>query len=170
MQIFLGSADYIILGFILLSVFVSLMRGFVREAVSLVTWLAAIWLVLHFTSISAEMLTAYVKSATGRYLVAGGVLFLTTLIVGALINYMIGQLVDKTGLSGTDRLLGALFGAARGILLVGVLLLVARLTPMPQEEWWKNSLLIPYFEPMETWLHGLLPESMSSKFELAPNP
>ncbi len=90
-----------------------------------------------------------------------------TLIACAIINYFITQLVDKTGLSGTDRMLGIVFGIARGVLLVAALLLVAHLTPMPQEDWWKESFLIPHFEPLEIWLNGFLPQTVSQHFQLS---
>lgn len=165
MQIF-THADYLIMAFMLLSVLVSLIRGFIREAVSLATWILAIWLALHFTTPLAVAFENVIKSTTIRYVIAGAVIIIISLFMGGLLAYLTGEIVDRTGLSGTDRVLGVLFGAARGILFIAVLLLVARLTPLTDNEYWKKSLLIPYFLPVETWLHDMLPESMSSKFEL----
>lgn len=79
---------------------------------------------------------------------------------------MLSALVNKTGLSGTDRLLGAVFGAARGILVISALLLVAQLTPSQQSGWWQGSVLIPHFAPIENWLKGFLPEAMGGDFQL----
>lgn len=160
----LNWADYIILGIVLISVLVSLLRGFVREALSLVTWVAAFWVAFTFYDVLAAMITKDIHSESVRTAVAFGSLFLITLILGALVNYLIGQLVDRTGLTGTDRVLGMLFGFARGILLIAILLLLARLTPMPNEDWWKHSVLITEFKPIETWLHDFLPQSLSDKF------
>jgi membrane protein required for colicin V production len=160
----LNWADYTIVGIVLISVLVSLMRGFVREALSLVTWIAAFWIAFTFYGTLDAMLTKDVHSQTVRTAIAFGSLFLITLILGALVNYLIGQLVDRTGLSGTDRVLGMLFGFARGMLLVAILLLLARLTPMPSELWWKQSVLVPQFYPIETWLHDFLPQSVADKF------
>lgn len=152
--------DYSIIGVILLSILISLIRGFFREAFSLVTWVAAFWVAFTFYGILAELLVKHFHSPTVRMIVAFGVLFVASLIIGALVNFLIGQLVDRTGLSGTDRLLGVIFGCARGVMLVTILLMMARLTPLPTEDWWKGSMLIPQFHPLETWLQGYMPQSM----------
>jgi len=156
-------ADYAIIAILGLSILISLIRGFVREALSLVTWVAAFWVAFTFYGILADLLTQQIHSPTTRMAVAFAGLFIATLILGALINYLIGQLVDKTGLSGTDRMLGLIFGFARGALLITVLLMLARLTPMPEEPWWQKSMLIPKFSPMEAWLKDYLPQSMSEQ-------
>jgi membrane protein required for colicin V production len=159
--------DYVIIAIIGLSVVVSLVRGFVREALSLVTWAVAFWVSFSFSGVLANMLTGYIHSASLRQIASFGILFLITLLLGAFINYLIAQLVDSTGLTGTDRVLGVIFGFARGVLVVSLLLMLARLTPMPQEDWWKASLLVPQFQPIELWLHGLLPKSVSDHITLS---
>lgn len=165
--ILLNWADYSILAVLGLSILISLVRGFVREALSLISWVAAFWVAFTFYGILADILEKEIHSNGMRMAVAFGALFLVTLILGALINYLIGQLVDKTGLSGTDRMLGVLFGLGRGVLLVTVLLLLARLTPMPTEPWWKSSVMIAQFKPAELWLKGYLPQSMTEHLELS---
>lgn len=163
----LNWADYAIIGIIGLSVIISLVRGFVREALSLVMWGVAFWVALTFSEALASLLINIFHTPSLRMMAAFAILFVITLLLGALINYLIGQLVDKTGLSGTDRILGVVFGFARGTLLVTVLLMLARLTPLPQDPWWKDSMLIPHFYPIEVWLHGLLPQSVSQHIVLS---
>ena len=101
--------DYIIIGIIAFSILVSLLRGFVREVLSLGSWVVAFIVASQFYPYLATYLTQiesmYVRNGT-----AIAILFVLTLIVGAIVNYVISQLVDKTGLSGTDRVLGAAFG------------------------------------------------------------
>ena len=160
-------ADAIILAIIGLSALISLFRGFVREALSLVSWLLAFWIAFKFCHPVAELLEKYIHSPTLRLMAAFAALFFIVLILCSIVNFLISKLVDKTGLSGTDRLLGVVFGLARGVLLVAALLLVARLTPMTQEIWWQQSLLINQFEPLEAWLQGFIPQSMTKDFELS---
>lgn len=161
----LNWADYTILVVMAFSVIISLIRGFVREAMSLVTWVAAFWIAFTFYAILASMLEGDIHSNNLRMIVAFAGLFLATLIIGGLINYLIGHLVDRTGLSGTDRVLGIGFGFARGILLVTVMLMLAELTPMPNDIWWKTSTLIPHFQPVEKWLRGYMPETVNDHMQ-----
>ena len=158
--------DYAILGIITFSLLISFIRGFVREALSLLTWVAAVWIAIHFFEALSLLLESSIRSPSLRNMASFGLLFIGTLILGAMVNYLIAQLVDRTGLSGTDRILGVLFGSVRGVLMVTILLMLARLTAFPQEPWWQASLLIPRFHPMEVWLHDLLPQSVLSHLQL----
>jgi len=90
------------------------------------------------------------------------------LLVGGLLNYLLGRLVESTGLSGTDRLLGGVFGAARGLALVLTVLLVAGLTPLPADPWWQQSQSIARLMPLVEWAAGYLPESISEHLEFYP--
>jgi membrane protein required for colicin V production len=161
-------ADVAILAIILLSALISLFRGFVREALSLVSWFLAFWFALSFCHPVSDLLVNYIKSPTLRMGAAFGGIFIVVLIVCGIINYLISTLVDKTGLSGTDRLLGILFGLIRGVLVVAALLLVARMTtPMQDETWWQGSMLIQHFEPVEVWLQGFIPQTVVEHFKLS---
>ncbi len=155
--------DYLIIGIICLSAIVSLMRGFVREAFSLAAWILAFWVGWTFFRDLAEHLV-WLDLPSLRLGAAFVILFLLTLILGALVNYIIGKLVDKSGLSGTDRMVGMLFGIARGAVLVSIMVLLAGLTPMPNDPWWQESQLISYFSELAVWLRELLPPDIADKF------
>jgi len=156
--------DYVIIGIIGLSAVISLVRGFMREALSLAAWVLAFWVSWNFFRELALRLEWFSVPSV-RLGIAFSILFVTTLIIGGLVNFLVGQLVDKTGLTGTDRMIGMLFGAARGILLVAVLVLLAGLTPLPDDPWWQQSQLIGYFQELATWLKTLLPADIGEKFQ-----
>jgi membrane protein required for colicin V production len=79
---------------------------------------------------------------------------------------MASQAVTKTGLSGTDKSLGVVFGAARGLLIVTMLVLLAGLTPMPSEPWWNDSAMIEFFSDMANWIKDIMPQDVASRFSL----
>lgn len=153
-----------ILGIILLSALISLARGFVREAFSLAVWVLAFWVSWSFFRDLEVPLQAWIGSPTARLGIAFAALMIATLTIGGLVNYLIIQLVERTGMSGTDRLIGMVFGAARGILLVAVLVLLAGLTPLPNESWWLKSTLVGYFQELSFWLLDLLPPEFADRF------
>lgn len=154
--------DYFILAVVVLSILLSLMRGFVREAVSLGTWVLAFWLALTFAERISGWFTA-IESQALRFILAFGILFVAVLIVGAVANHLFSALVDKTGLSGTDRLIGAVFGFARGMVLVAALVLVANLTKLPQSDSWRQSQFVPWVQPVAVWLRQVWPNDLSDR-------
>ena len=153
--------DFLIIGIILISVVISIVRGFVKEVFSLASWAIAFWVALQFYPHMATLLIDYVATPSVRSFVAFASLFIVTLILGALVNHLISQVVKKTGLSGTDRMLGILFGIIRGVAIVTLLMLAAGATPMPEDDWWQNALLLEHFEKLAVWLQGFLPTDIA---------
>lgn len=153
--------DYIIIAIIIFSVLVSFFRGFVREVLSLANWIAAFMVASQFYPYLANFLTQ-IQSEYARNATAIGILFMVTLIVGSIVNYTIGQLVDKTGLTGTDRVLGGCFGLLRGVMIVAVLLFfVDSFTEFDKESAWKESMLIPHFGFIVEWFFQQLQANSS---------
>lgn len=153
--------DFVILAIIGVSVLVSLLRGFTREAMSLAGWILASWVAMTFSGKLASLLTSFISVPSARLAVAFAALFLTTLLLAGLVNYLAVQLIKRTGLSGTDRMVGVFFGTARGILIVAVLVLLGGLTPLPQDPWWQESGLMHYFQTIAVWLRSFLPPSVA---------
>ena len=147
----LNWADWGIIGIIAISSLFSLRRGFFKEALSLVTWVSAFIVARLFTPALATVLDGYIQTPSMRVATAFIGLFVATLIVGALISNLVAVLVNATGLSGTDRVLGMGFGVVRGGLVVVVLVALIGNTPAEQDLWWQQSQLIPHFALMEDW-------------------
>jgi membrane protein required for colicin V production len=144
--------DWAILIVIGLSAGISLLRGFVREALSLAGWVIAFFVAKGFYQEFSSLLASYIETPSLRYAVSWAALFLITLTISGLVNYLLGQLVERAGLSGMDRIMGMTFGALRGILLVAVMILVLReFTPVQQDRWWQKSQLIPHVEQLSDW-------------------
>ena len=138
----LPAADIVILTLILLSAVIGLFRGLVREVVSLAIWASAIVGAMVFSSPVAVYLTAIEASQRIRVVVAFVIVFFGVLIVGGLLQWSLARLIQSTGLGGTDRFLGFVFGALRGGLVVIAALIVAR--PFAEtSDWWRESLLRP---------------------------
>ena len=148
--------DWGIIAVIAISALISLRRGFVKEALSLVTWVVAGVVAWTFGGSLSLYLTDYIETPSARIIAGCVILFVGTLVVGALVNFLIGELVRVTGLSGTDRFLGMAFGAARGALLVVVAVGLLSLAPVEQDLWWQNSTLIPHFLLMADWSKNLI--------------
>jgi len=143
-------ADWTILAIIAISALISIKRGFVKEALSLVTWILAITVAFLFGDKLAALLQDSITTPSLRLTVAMGILFAATLIVGAMVNYLIAEVIRMTGLSGTDRFFGMLFGMARGVIVVMAVLIFVPDT-VKSDSWWRQSLVIPHFLKMESW-------------------
>jgi membrane protein required for colicin V production len=155
--------DWAIIAIIVISSLISLSRGFVKEALSLLNWIVAGVVAWMFGGALAGHLTDYIETPSARVIAACAILFVVTLLVGALISYLIGELIRVTGLSGTDRFLGMVFGAARGALLVVVLVGLLSLAPVQEDIWWQQSTLLPHFLMVADWSKNLI-LSLSSQW------
>lgn len=146
-------ADWAIIGIFSLSCFIGLIRGFVREALSLVIWIAAVLVARLFGGQLEALLVDHIETPSVRLMTAYAVLFISTLLLGAMVSYLIGVLVRATGLSGTDRLLGMVFGTARAfIIIMAIMILLPGFIPVNEDDWWKQAQLIPHFQACEGWV------------------
>ena len=159
--------DVVILALIVLSAILSLFRGFVREAVALVTWLVALWVAMAFYEDLAAILSQWISLPSAQRITAFAVLFICVLLLGAIVNFLASKLVNKTGLTGTDKLLGIVFGVARGGVIVAILVLLAGLTPLPQDPWWQDSQLLGYFQELAMWMRSYLPNEIADNITYA---
>lgn len=151
--------DFAIIGIIAFSILISIVRGFVREALSLVTWIAAIWIGIHYHALVSEWLTPYISAYAIRMVAGFFILFAGALILGSIVSFMLVQFIQKTGLSGTDRSLGVVFGLGRGVVVVSVALLMGNIMfpANNKENAFQQSHLAPEFLPVMDWLKAFLP-------------
>ncbi|AGA32898.1 Colicin V production protein [Thioalkalivibrio nitratireducens DSM 14787] len=155
--------DLVFVALIVVSGLISLYRGFVREIFSLATWVVAIWVGIRFAGDLAVLLPEAVHDTTLRLGIAFAALFILVLIVGGIAGVLAMRLVRGSGLTGTDRSLGVVFGLLRGVLIVALLVFLASLTLVPEEPWWQQSRLVPEFERLVAWLVDLLPEGIQER-------
>lgn len=143
-------ADWMIVAVVSISAIVSLVRGFVREALSLFAWCAAFASAMMFHGPVAHWLEGVMATPSLRFISAWLGVFLAVLLGLGLINFVISRLIRASGLSGTDRFLGSLFGVARGLIVVlAALIVVPNVLPLKQDAWWRESSLIPHFLAFE---------------------
>jgi membrane protein required for colicin V production len=155
--------DYCIIGIIGLSGLIGLARGLIREVFSLFAWGAAVWIGLHYSAHVAVYFEKSLPLPSARFAAAFAILFVGSLMLAGLLSFILTRLVQGTGLGGTDRLLGLVFGLGRGVLVVAVLILLAGVTPLPQDPWWKESKLIPPFQSLAFWLRGQIPSDYAGR-------
>ena len=160
--------DFMVIGVVGLSTVLAFVRGFVRVVVSLLAWVVAAVAALHFSEKVGSLLPDLGETAVTRYVVAFTLILVVVLIVGALVSYVLARLVRAVGLGFLDRLLGALFGFARGILIAVILVLFAGLTTAPRTEWWQNALMSPTFTTAALALRPWLPKAWADRLNFGP--
>lgn len=174
--------DYFIAGVLAVSVLIGLWRGLVAEVLSLAIWIGSIWVAWAFGPSVAAYFEHSIHTPELRLVTGYGICVVAVLIVGALVNAIFRRLVTGAGLTGPDRALGMLFGFARGVLLVALMVFLLSLTPVTREPWWRQSLLLPQFQsvaiavgqhlPASTarFLHPVTPASQAPSSPAAASP
>lgn len=160
----LTAADWIILAVLIISGGLSIFRGFIREVVSLVAWISAFWVCSKFYVPLSEKLTFFADDIVRRTL-ACVILFIATLVIVGLCGRLISSLISSAGLSGTDRLIGMVFGIGRGLLIVCVCLALLQigfklhiLSFVAETPVYRDSLLIPELMRIVTWFFESSPQ------------
>ena len=168
----MGGFDWIIGAIILVSVLVGIFRGFIKESLSLVTWILAIWLGITFCVEAGDFVSQYKSIPNPKFRMSAGfaLIFIGTLFAGAIISYIITKIFLRGPIKGIDRVLGIGFGALRGAAIVVVLLVVARAAGQENSDWWQNSSLISKVRPIVTYAEELLPESWQTEINTEKSP
>ncbi|HKJ89450.1 MAG TPA: CvpA family protein [Gammaproteobacteria bacterium] len=156
--------DVIWLVIIGVSAAISLWRGFVREVFSLAAWILAVVVAARLGSPLARALDGTIADPHVRAVTAFLLLFFVTLLIASLVGVFAYRLVHSAGLKATDRSLGLFFGVLRGIVIVGIVVLVIRGTPLRTNPAYGEAFLRPGFDPVANFLHRLLPEEFGTYF------
>jgi len=161
--------DWVILSVVGISTGLSWLKGFVNEALSLLVWFTALFVVFYFSPGLATVLSDSVSlNYQGRFWLARVILFVSTLIVGAILKRLVGKVVKASGMSATDRFLGMAFGFSRGVLLLLIAATLLRWIAQPETaSWWRQSLFIPYLQAVEHNTLGVL-ENLLSNYVVSP--
>ena len=138
--------DLIIILLIFLSGLIGFFRGFIREALSIIVWLIAIWLAWTFSESTAIAFFTWIDPPEIRIWAARLSIILVSIIVGTLAAWVIGRFIKKIGLGYSNNSLGILFGFARGFLIFGLIVILVEYIDIDQSAWWIESRLIPFGE------------------------
>ena len=153
--------DWILIAVLALSTVVAWFRGFIREAISLITWIAAFLIALHFANTIGQQFFSMIHNATVRYGSAFLAIFFVILIAGMIINFIIGLLVKSTGLGFFDSFLGAIFGFIRGGCLIIVILMFLAMPWMNLGDLLNRSAIASICQPVVSWAMGHVPNEKS---------
>lgn len=160
----MGLVDFGIITVISVLLVLGLIWGFVKIAIALGTWVAASLISFGFAPNLAASMLQSIESPAMRLAIAMGILFVLTIMLGALVSFLVRQIINKTGLTALDRVLGMVIGAALGFIIIIALVFIAGLSPIPEYEWWKESILVARFETLAIWLQGYLPDDVAKYF------
>jgi len=154
----LTEVDVFIVLVLLGSTVIGLLRGFVREAVSLIFWIAAIWMAWKFGPVVQPRLGGLLADPSVAPWVGRLVVLVLVLLLGWLVGAGLSYFTRSLGLGVMDRGLGVLFGILRGIVIVGLMVIGGELLHMNHEEWWTRAKLVPYGETVGDWLRSMVGE------------
>lgn len=164
----LNYIDIAILVLIFLSALVGFIRGFVKEALSLTTWVVAIVLAFVFSEELATHLP-FVSHELARKALSFILIFVAVIMVGSLISYMINKGIHAIGMGGLDRILGGAFGVIRGALVVTLLVLLLGLGFLGVADYapWQKSALVPHFKEGAEWIKSVIPPDIEQQLKEA---
>lgn len=151
-------ADILILVIIGLSALTGLFRGLIKEFIALAIWIVAIWAAYKYSGSLDPWLQGYIQDKSARTILAFVLILLGVLISGGVINAVLGLVLKGTGLGGTDKILGAVFGFARGVFIVSLIMAIISMTSLPYHQYIQSSRFYPELAPVVNWISGYLPK------------
>ena len=156
----MATPDWIFAGILLLSTLLGLWRGLVSETVSLVSWVAAFWLAQWFADAAAAWLPFAGMAHVARHAAGFVCVFIATLLVGAVVGWLLSQLLSAVGLGLVNRLLGGMFGLLRGVMVLLVAVTVVGMTPLSTAAAWRDAESVRWTQSTLVWFKPLLPPTV----------
>jgi len=156
--------DWCVIAVMALSMLFAYVRGFTRELIALITWVMGFFAALAFSPIVGLWIPDF-GHPVARYLIAFAAIMIAAIILGALVAWPLSSIIRKSGLGFVDRFLGAIFGIARGAVLIMAFVLAAGLTTLPREDWWQNAALARPLVAVATYLAPWLPREWAERLD-----
>ena len=160
--------DIAIVAVIAQSALFAFVRGIVREMLALATWVLGFVLAIAYSD-SVSGLFSWVNIApVGRHALAFLLILIVVMIAGAILARSLAGVIRAIGLGFMDRILGALFGVARGLIVVVVFALIAGVTTLPKQDWWQNSTFGLPLADAALALKPYLPKAWADRLDFSP--
>ena len=167
----MGGADHLFAIILLVSGILGVLRGFIRETISLISWLLGLWLAWHFAYLLNPWLGGALAEPGIREWAGRAIVLLMVLLVGAAAGSIAAYYAHRvTGLATTDRLLGSLFGLMRGVLVIGLLVMAGRAVDLDAEAWWQDTKSMPVAATVANWFESYAEPAASDLLERAAEP
>lgn len=154
--------DILLVSIVIVSCVIGLVRGLIRETISLVVWIAALWAAWHFASWVEPALGGVLSGRPVSLWVARGLVLVAVLVAGALINALVGYFIRHSALSWLDRLLGLFFGLLRGLVLVGLASILGNVLKLTDGASWRDSHLGSYADKAGSIIKALVDDAGQS--------
>jgi membrane protein required for colicin V production len=150
--------DYLLIALVACSCVAGVMRGLLREVIALVTWVAAVLIAWHYAGVLEPHLGGALANEGVRVWAARTIIFLAVVLIGTGIGAIVSHLVRLSLFSGTDRFFGGIFGFLRGLVMIGLFVMLCHALRLNGEPWWRGSTLMPYGERAANVLRGMVGE------------
>lgn len=155
--------DYAVLAVIAASLLLGVWRGMVSEILAIAAWVLAFFVAREFALPVSAFYASLLHDRSMQYLAGFATVFVGVLVVVGIARLVVSFLLRAVGLGLIDRMLGAIFGIARGVLIVLLCVMLGGLTPLPREPWWRNAVLAPPLETAVLASRPWIPETMAKK-------
>jgi membrane protein required for colicin V production len=159
----MAAPDYLILAVVLISAIAGLVRGFLKEVISLITWVLALWLSFRLGESLIPYLGGTLRQPPYGLWAGRAIVFLAVMVLGTIIGAVVSHVVRLSMFSGLDRLLGFLLGMVRGVVMIGIAIVLGQSVKLDGEGWWKRSVLIPQVAPVADFVRAIAGDRLKSK-------